>query len=87
VTDNGIGIDPRYADKIFLIFQRLHARGTYDGTGIGLAICKKIVEYHGGTLRLDDGYSGGARFVFTLPKPATAVVPEQAGEREPVVPA
>ncbi|MCI4066505.1 CHASE3 domain-containing protein [Micromonospora sp. R77] len=87
VSDNGIGIDPRYADKIFLIFQRLHARGTYDGTGIGLAICKKIVEYHGGTLRLDDDYAGGARFVFTLPTPAAVVVPEQAGEREPAVPA
>ncbi|MFC4149632.1 ATP-binding protein [Micromonospora mangrovi] len=87
VTDNGIGIDPRYAEKIFLIFQRLHARGTYDGTGIGLAVCKKIVEYHGGTLRLDEDHSGGARFVFTLPKPAAVVVPEQAGEREPAVPA
>ncbi|MFR9775654.1 sensor histidine kinase [Micromonospora sp. MS34] len=88
VADNGIGIDPKYADKIFLIFQRLHPRGAYDGTGIGLAICKKIVEYHGGTLRLDDGRTGGARFVFTLPKTATPVaVPEQAGERTPVAPA
>jgi signal transduction histidine kinase len=86
VADNGIGIDPRYADKIFLIFQRLHARGTYDGTGIGLAICKKIVEYHGGVLRLDETYTEGARFVFSLPKPAP-VVPEQAGEREAPVPA
>jgi signal transduction histidine kinase len=80
VTDNGIGIEPQYAEKIFLIFQRLHPRGSYDGTGIGLAICKKIVEYHGGTLRLDDGYTDGARFVFTLPRAApAAVVPEQAG--------
>ncbi|RQX01153.1 histidine kinase [Micromonospora globispora] len=86
VADNGIGIEPKYADKIFLIFQRLHPRGTYDGTGIGLAICKKIVEYHGGTLRLDDSYSEGARFLFTLPRPA-AVVPEQAGEPAQVVPA
>ncbi|MGC3863981.1 sensor histidine kinase [Micromonospora chersina] len=88
VADNGIGIDPRYADKIFLIFQRLHPRGAYDGTGIGLAICKKIVEYHGGALRLDDAYADGARFVFTLPKPAPTVsVPEQAGELTPVAPA
>ncbi|MFE9955663.1 ATP-binding protein [Micromonospora sp. NPDC005299] len=88
VADNGIGVDPRYADKIFLIFQRLHPRGSYDGTGIGLAICKKIIEYHGGTLRLDDGYAEGARFVFTLPRPAaTVAVPEQAGERAPVAPA
>ncbi|WP_200210492.1 sensor histidine kinase [Micromonospora coerulea] len=87
VADNGIGIDPRYADKIFLIFQRLHPRGSYHGTGIGLAICKKIVEYHGGTLRLDDGHAEGARFVFTLPRLASAVVPEQAGARAPVVPA
>ncbi|MGW5673405.1 sensor histidine kinase, partial [Micromonospora sp. NPDC003776] len=90
VADNGIGIEPRYADKIFLIFQRLHPRGAYDGTGIGLAICKKIVEYHGGTLRLDDEYTEGARFVFTLPRPAPTVavaVPEQAGDLTPVAPA
>ncbi|MGN9810138.1 sensor histidine kinase [Micromonospora sp. BQ11] len=80
VADNGIGIDPRYADKIFVIFQRLHPRGTYPGTGIGLAVCKKIVEYHGGTLSLDETYTGGARFVFTLPKVPAVVVPGQAGE-------
>ncbi|MFG2057570.1 ATP-binding protein [Micromonospora sp. NPDC048930] len=84
VADNGIGIEPQYADKIFLIFQRLHPRGSYDGTGIGLAICKKIVEYHGGTLRLDDEHTGGARFVFTLPKPAAVAVPEQRGVATPV---
>ncbi|SCL36707.1 HAMP domain-containing protein [Micromonospora nigra] len=84
VTDNGIGIDPRFADKIFVIFQRLHPRSAYPGTGIGLAVCKKIVEYHGGALVLDEAYTGGARFRFTLPRPAVAepeqaAVPGQAG--------
>jgi signal transduction histidine kinase len=67
VEDNGIGIDPEFSDKIFVIFQRLHAREAYAGTGIGLAICKKIVEHHGGAIRLDDACRDGARLVFTLP--------------------
>ncbi len=73
VTDNGIGIDPEYADRVFLVFQRLHSRDAYEGTGIGLALCRKIVEYYGGTLRLDTSEREGselrgARFVFTLPE-------------------
>jgi signal transduction histidine kinase len=66
--DNGIGIDPKYADRIFLIFQRLHPQDTYSGTGIGLAMCKKIVEYHGGRIWLDPGHDGpGTVFRWTLP--------------------
>jgi signal transduction histidine kinase len=67
VADNGIGIEPRYADKIFLIFQRLHNRDQYDGTGIGLALCRKVMAYHGGRIALDTGYTGGTRFILTLP--------------------
>ncbi|QCQ89867.1 sensor histidine kinase [Rhodococcus sp. SGAir0479] len=67
VQDNGIGISAEFADKVFVIFQRLHARDEYTGTGIGLALCKKIVEYHGGQIWLDTAYTTGARFCFTLP--------------------
>ncbi|MER5644034.1 ATP-binding protein [Streptosporangium sp. NPDC002524] len=80
VTDNGIGISPNFADKIFIIFQRLHQRDAYEGTGIGLALCRKIVEQHGGTIRLDTEYAEGARFVITLP--AEIVVPEREGGAE-----
>jgi signal transduction histidine kinase len=67
VADNGIGIKPEYADRIFVMFQRLHDRAAYPGTGIGLAMCRKIVEHFGGRIWLDTDYQGGARFVFTLP--------------------
>lgn len=73
VTDNGIGIAEEFVDKVFVIFQRLHGRDAYTGTGIGLALCKKIVEYHGGTIWIDTSYTGGTRFRFTLPvTPSTA---------------
>lgn len=67
VTDNGIGIEPEYAERVFVIFQRLHTRDAYPGSGIGLAMCKKIVEYLGGTISVDQAHTGGARIVFTLP--------------------
>jgi signal transduction histidine kinase len=66
-ADNGIGIDAEYAERIFLIFQRLHTREEYDGSGIGLALCRKIVEYHGGRIWLDPDYPEGACFHLTLP--------------------
>jgi signal transduction histidine kinase len=67
VTDNGMGIEPRFAQKIFVIFQRLHSREAYDGTGIGLALCKKIIEFHGGSIWIDVNRTTGTRICFTLP--------------------
>jgi signal transduction histidine kinase len=77
-ADTGIGIGAEYGERIFIIFQRLHPKDEYPGTGIGLAMCRKIIEYHGGRIWLDNSAEVGARFLFTLPALPTDPTEEDA---------
>ncbi|MCH8206006.1 MAG: hypothetical protein IH956_03275, partial [Chloroflexi bacterium] len=67
VEDNGIGFDETYLDRIFTVFQRLHGRGEYEGSGVGLAICRKIVERHAGTITAESERGRGSTFIATIP--------------------
>lgn len=77
VADNGIGIAPEYAERVFVIFQRLHTKDAYTGTGIGLALCRRIIEHHDGQIWVDTTVASGTTIRFTLPKPEAAAEPTE----------
>jgi light-regulated signal transduction histidine kinase (bacteriophytochrome) len=77
VQDNGIGFDDKFAEQIFVVFQRLHSRTEYEGTGIGLAVCRKITDRHGGTIVAKSSDGQGATFIVTLPVTQPATPPDE----------
>ena len=79
VQDNGIGFEPEYADKIFAVFQRLHGRETYEGSGVGLAVCRRIAERHNGTITAHSEPGRGALFVIRLPMRQNSNVGQPGG--------
>ena len=84
LSDNGIGFEEKFADRIFVVFQRLHGRGEYEGSGIGLAIVRKIVERHGGTIKAKATLGEGAVFVFDLPGQTSQPLPKSIVDAEEV---